>query len=284
MAITGDGRHSRDGPRPGQRLCRGVVAERTAAAAAPARPAATGPARARRRGGGDRDSGTQASLAEPARAARALRASGDPTLRLETRAVAPGRRGLAAADAHARRGHLRRPHPRRRRRVRAPGARPACCAARSSCASSTACRSSPASRARSAPARSRSAAADSGIGPRRKRRHALGPRQLSPHHARGLSDASRDARRPPAPRRGRRSVLVTGPSPSEGKTTTRDQPRVVARARRQSRDPDRGRLPPAHGGARRWASGPTIGIGKVLLGNAPLREALVPVAAVRRRR
>ena len=67
--------------------------------------------------------------------------------------------------------------------------------------------------------RSRSASGASGSG-RASASDARSPRASSRRRRRGLPDAARDARRR-APRDGNsRSVLVTGPSPSEGKTTT----------------------------------------------------------------
>jgi capsular exopolysaccharide synthesis family protein len=115
------------------------------------------------------------------------------------------------------------------------------------------------------------------VGPRRKRRRALAPGQLSPT----TLEAFRTLRTMlAASRQGRgqtegRSVLVTGPSPSEGKTTTAINlaasfalagHRVIL-IEADFRRPTVGEAM----GVR-----PRVGIGKVLLGNVPLEEALVP--------
>jgi capsular exopolysaccharide synthesis family protein len=115
-----------------------------------------------------------------------------------------------------------------------------------------------------------------GIGPRRKRRRALGPRQLSPitleayRTLRGMLAAGETGFEEG------RSLLVTGASPSEGKTTSAinlASSLALAGNRVILIEADFRRPTMAEAlGVR-----PTIGIGKVLLGNAPLREALVPV-------
>jgi capsular exopolysaccharide synthesis family protein len=115
-----------------------------------------------------------------------------------------------------------------------------------------------------------------GIGPHRKHRRALGPRQLSPATLESyrtlramLSAKHRDTDRA-------HSILVTGPSPSEGKTTTAiniASSYALAGARVILIEADFRR--PTVGEA--LGVRPTVGIGKVLLGSASLEEALVPV-------
>lgn len=113
------------------------------------------------------------------------------------------------------------------------------------------------------------------IGPRRRRRRALAPGQLSP----ATLESYRTLRamvtaRSPAGREGR-SLLVTGPSPSEGKTTT-----ALNLASSFALAGNRVILIEAD--FRRPTVGDALGvkafqgIGKVLLGNVGLEQALVP--------
>lgn len=115
-----------------------------------------------------------------------------------------------------------------------------------------------------------------GIGPRRHRRRALAPGQLSPvtleayRTLRTMLGAhnSGDLRK--------RSVLITGPSPSEGKTTTAinlASSFALAGQRVILIEADFRR--PTVGEA--LGVRPRVSIGKVLLGNATLQDALVSV-------
>jgi capsular exopolysaccharide synthesis family protein len=114
-----------------------------------------------------------------------------------------------------------------------------------------------------------------GLGPRRKVRRALAPGQLSPttleayRTLRAMLAAGR------VERRKGRSVLVTGPSPSEGKTTTAinlASSLALAGNRVILIEADFRR--PTVGAA--LGVRPHLGIGKVLLGTVSIDEALVP--------
>ena len=116
-----------------------------------------------------------------------------------------------------------------------------------------------------------------GIGPHRKHRRALGPRQLSPATLESYRTlrAMLTATQPSDTGRAH-SILVTGPSPSEGKTTTAiniASSYALAGASVILIEADFRR--PTVGEALGVRS--SIGVGKVLLGTATLEEALVPV-------
>jgi receptor protein-tyrosine kinase len=114
------------------------------------------------------------------------------------------------------------------------------------------------------------------IGPRRKHRRALPPGQLSPV----TLEAYRSLRAMLGARmvhraQHSRSVLVTGPSPSEGKTTTAiNLASALALARNRVILIEADFRRPTVGEAMGVKA--SVGIGKVLLGNATLEQALMP--------
>jgi capsular exopolysaccharide synthesis family protein len=204
-----------------------------------------------------------------------LRATGDPTLRLETRADTPASAasprplrtlaagilaGLVLGIGGAFALHALDPRLRREEQLREQYSLPILARVPKEKGART---SSPGSRR-------------FGIGPHRRHRRALGPRQLSPATLESyrtlramLSASHQDTSKA-------HSILVTGPSPSEGKTTTAinvASSYALAGASVILIEADFRR--PTVGEA--LGVRPTIGIGKVLLGSASLEEALVPV-------
>ncbi len=114
------------------------------------------------------------------------------------------------------------------------------------------------------------------IGPRRKPRRALGPGQLSRSTLEGYRTLRAMLGAAQGKGRGGRSLLVTGPSPAEGKTTT-----AIALASSLALAGNRVvfieadfRIPSA---GEALGIRPPIGIANVLLGTASLEDALVPV-------
>ena len=163
-----------------QRLCARRGGRAHGRAAAPARPELIrGPARAGRSRPGRRRRPTAPGgcVAASSRARRRLRAGGDPTMRVETtrrRADVPV---VPAAHAdHPRRDH-RRPGARRRRRVCAPGARPAPAPRGAAARALQPADPRPDPGEKKAPD-VRAASAGSASGPRRKRRKLWPPASL----------------------------------------------------------------------------------------------------------
>jgi len=118
-----------------------------------------------------------------------------------------------------------------------------------------------------------------GVGPRRKRRRALGPGALSP----ATSEAYRTLRTMLAASSpvtsGGRSVLITGPSPSEGKTTTAiNLAASLAFAGNKVILIEADFRRPTVGEA--LGVRPNVGIGLVLLGRRRLEDALIPADPV----
>ena len=276
VAVTGDGRYARSGPRSDQRVSRAAwwPSERRSCGA---RSTSSCPACDERAAAeaGTPVAGTQGSASSQLEQLERLRASGDPTLRLQTSAVAPSDAakprpvltlaaailgGLVLGVGAAFVLQALDPRLRREEQLRELYSLPILARIPNEKRASTFSRGRRRFR----------------IGPRRKRRKALGPRQLSPitleayRTLRGMLAASSSTFEEG------RSLLVTGASPSEGKTTSAinlASSLALAGNRVILIEADFRRPTMAEAlGVR-----PTIGIGKVLLGNAPLREALVSV-------
>ena len=275
VAVTGDG----DTPEQARDLtngfARGVVAERTQELRRQIDQQLPGLRERASAEAGTPVAGTQGSASNQLEQLERLRASGDPTLRLQTSAVAPDAAaaprpvltlaagilaGLVLGVGAAFVLQALDPRLRREDQLRDLFSLPILARIPNEKRASTFSRGRRRFR----------------IGPRRKRRKALGPRQLSPitleayRTLRGMLAASSTSFEEG------RSLLVTGASPSEGKTTSAinlASSLALAGNRVILVEADFRRPTMAEAlGVR-----PTIGIGKVLLGNAPLRDALVSV-------
>jgi non-specific protein-tyrosine kinase len=275
VAVTGDGPTPERARDLANGFARGVVAERTAELRRQIDQQLPGLRERAAAEAGTAVAGTQGSAGSQLEQLQRLRASGDPTLRLQTSAVAPDDAasprpvltlaagilgGLILGVGAAFMLQALDPRLRREEQLRELFSLPILARI------PTEKRASTYSRGRR---RFR-------VGPRRKRRRALGPRQLSPitleayRTLRGMLAAGSTGFEEG------RSLLVTGASPSEGKTTTAinlASSLALAGNRVILVEADFRRPTMAEAlGVR-----PTIGIGKVLLGNAPLRDALVSV-------
>ena len=275
VAVTGDGPTPERARDLTNGFARGVVAERTAELRRQIDQQLPGLRQRAIAEEGTALAGTQGSARSQLAQLERLRASGDPTLRLQTSAVAPSAAasprpvltlaagilgGLVIGVGAAFVLQALDPRLRREEQLRELYSLPILARIPNEKRASTFSRG-----------RRRF-----GIGPRRKRRKALGPRQLSPitleayRTLRGMLAAGETGFEEG------RSLLVTGASPSEGKTTSAinlASSLALAGNRVILIEADFRRPTMAEAlGVR-----PTIGIGKVLLGNAPLREALVSV-------
>jgi capsular exopolysaccharide synthesis family protein len=225
-----------------------------------------------RAGGGGTGAG---SLSEQLSTLQSLRAGGDPTLRLETRAHTPTSAvsprpvltlaagilaGLILGVGGAFAMHAMDPRLRREEQLRESYGLPILARIPNEKRASTTVME---------PKRIM------GIGPHRKHRRALAPGQLSAATLRGYKTLRAMLAATTNSRPQGRSMLVTGPSPSEGKTTT-----AINLAASLALAGNRVILVEAD--FRRPAVGealdlkPRHGIGKVLLGNVLLEDALVP--------
>ena len=242
-------------------FARQAVAERTDE---PARPRSTQPDPQLRRSSA-RSARRRAGLARlPDRPARSAGGAA-PTRRcdVQTPADAADLPGLPAPGAQHRRRDHRRADPRRRRRLRRPGPRSRGCAARRSCAGTTGLpilgRIPKEARPSEQPARRRAASPPSTGEAYRALRATL-------------AGSGRT-------RRGGKVILVTGSSPSEGKTTTAVNLATSLALAGKPGDPDR--VGPAPAGARRGhgrRSPRHGGVVSVLIENTTLAESLTASA------